>query len=233
LDHATLVDSASSIYAAPLVPVYHIQESDVAEEAEAVSHVVEHVAERLRRLASAYGEWHKFDAPAYFDLSSGQARSLVKVTERVSTVHVLFFVDLLLPSFQTAAAYAVETFAHGYLQARQEPVLIEQFYRCTQPMLVNYWQQLNKVIHQARAMLANDLGFLALNGAQEERERWRTSWSYQPPSGLAAELTPHLDDVSTLTLSFDFPLPAHRQPGRLRRLRGNRERRRARRIQNS
>jgi hypothetical protein len=78
--------------------------------------------------------------------------------------------------------------------------------------------------------LADDIGFLATNAAHEERTRWQQWWSMPAVGGLDPQLTPALADIPTLTLSFEFPLPSHRQPERLRRLRANRERRRTRRT---
>ena len=68
----------------PLVQMYHIHGRSISQEAEMAASTVSGIAERLRRLASAYGEWDLFDAPAYFDLSVGQTAHLVKLTERVS-----------------------------------------------------------------------------------------------------------------------------------------------------
>src|SRR5215213_5776659 len=56
----------------PLVQMYHIHGNSISQEAEMAASTVSGIAERLRRLASAYGEWDLFDAPAYFDLSVGQ-----------------------------------------------------------------------------------------------------------------------------------------------------------------
>lgn len=209
-----------------LAPMYHISGKGVEEEATSAAYVVGQVAERLRRLAAAYGEWEHFDAPAYFDLSCEQATALVKIVERVSTVHVVFFCDQLLPSFRDAALFWSGRFSPAFLQMRQEPVLAEQVYCELQPVMVERWQQLLAVIRTARTILAEDVGFLATNGAHDERERWQRWWAAPAHPGLDEALMPPLAQVPTLTLTLDFALPAHRQPGRLRRLRANRDRRR-------
>src|SRR4029079_18100240 len=85
---------------AGLVPMYQVPDGADGEEAVAAAHVVSAISERLRRLATAYAEWDTFDAPAYFDLSEAHSADMVRLVERVSTVHVVFFADLLLPSFQ-------------------------------------------------------------------------------------------------------------------------------------
>jgi hypothetical protein len=208
-----------------LVPMYQLQ-ANMSGEAEAAAHLVSNIADRLRRLADAYGEWALFDAPAYFDLSYNQAERLVRLVERVSTVHIVFFVDQLLPSFQQAAHCWSEQYALAYGQLRQGIDTGELSFGQTQTLMLMQWQQLLQVLQGTRQLLANDIGFLATNGAEEERNRWRTWWSKPPARGLDIQLTPALHTIPTLTLSFDFPLPTHRQPDRLRRLRGNRERRR-------
>ena len=218
-----------------LVPLYRINNASVGhpsvgyrveQEAEATAYVVSNTADRLRRLGTAYGEWDTFDAPAYFDLSVAQTEQLVKLVERVNTVHVTFLIDLLLPSFQRAVAWWAEEFLPVYQQRYEQPALASDLFQRIQPTMVDYWQSLTRVMQQTRMLLSNDVGFLATNGAQEERERWRRWWSHSTPPGLDSALLPELARVPTFTLSFDFPLPANRQPDRLRRLRRSRDRRR-------
>jgi hypothetical protein len=212
-----------------LVPMYQVPDRADGEEAVAAAHVVSAISERLRRLATAYAEWDTFDAPAYFDLSEAHSADMVRLVERVSTVHVVFFADLLLPSFQRAAAFWADSFAPAFAQMRSEPQTAAHLYHCLQPEMVKHWQQLLNVIHLSRTVLAEDVGFLSANGANEERSHWRTSWNVPARPGLDASLTPLLAEVPTLTLTFDFALPAYRQPGRLRRLHTARERRQRRR----
>ena len=199
-----------------LVPMYRIDGADEATEAAAAAHLASDVAERLRRLAYAYGEWAVFEPAPYFDLLPAQATQLVSVVERVATVHVTFFVDLLLPSYQSVAGYLARI-----LDVTE---VLDGSYVAHQRELENRWLRLLAVLDRARRHLADDVGYLALNGANEERNRWRAAWDLglaTPP--LAALPFAH---VPSLTLSVDFPLPANRQPGRLRRLRRARARRR-------
>jgi hypothetical protein len=211
-----------------LAPMYHVGGATVEEEAARAAHVLVETAERLRRLGSAYGEWQLFDAGAYFDLRPPQLARLVKISERVSTVHVLFFGDLLLPSFRAAESY----YANSYLPAYQRYFLAQggvkpgelEFYRKIQPQMVARWGRLNAVIQAARRLLEDQTGYWAANGAEDERAYWRKAWEHSPAPGLPTALKPSLAAVATLTLAFDFPLPAARQPGRLRRLRRNRAR---------
>ncbi len=203
-------------------------------EAEAAVHVLGEVAERLRRLGPAYAEWHEFDACAYFDLLPAQAQRLVRVSERVATVHVTFFADLLLPSFRLAERYWAETYCPAYRLMRRgldraaapRPV-VDAFQNTVQPAMVQHWLALQEVLTQARRLLAQDVAFLAANGSEDERARRRRAWQQRPAAGIDAALLPPLPALPTLTLSVDFPLPPYRQPGRLRRLRANRARRRS------
>ncbi|MCE7982378.1 MAG: hypothetical protein DYG89_14385 [Caldilinea sp. CFX5] len=210
-----------------LAPMYRVNGGNRSgSEVDAAAHVLSEVVDRIRRLNAAYGEWAHFDAPAYFDLSVAQAACLLRVSERVTTVHITFYADLLLPSFQQLLVYWSETFVPAYDLRNQDVGTYQRFVNTVQPTLVAHWQQALSVITQTRRLLLADVSFLAINGGQEERARWRQWWDQPSASGLDPHLTPALNQLPTLTLSLDFPLPAHRQPHRLRRLRRSRERRR-------
>lgn len=212
--------------------MYQVTPGTVDEEAQAATHVLLTVAERLRRLTIAYGEWAQFDAAAYFDLTEPQLERLVRVVERVTTVHVLFAADQLLPSFQAAAAYWQAQFCPGYGAARAQLALdaadnpqataaeaVPRFADVIQPQMIAHWQRLVAVVQATRAQLDQEIGYWATNGGNEERARRRAAWAEAPAPGIDVTLLPDLADVPTLTLAIDFPLPAYRQPGRLRRLR--------------
>lgn len=205
-----------------LVPMYCIAPSspEPSAEAAATAQVVVTVADRLRRLTRAYGEWTDFDAQAYFDLTPRQAAGLLEITERVTSVHLTFFIDALLPSFRSGLDYWRNHFQPGYLFTRQDPR--PAFFNETQPEMVARWQRLLAVTHHTRRLLADDPAFWAMNAANDERLRYRWAWRGRPAPGIDSALLPRLTDVPTLTLSIDFPLPAYRQPGRLRRLRRGR-----------
>lgn len=241
----------------------------VAEEAQAAATIVGEVAERLRRLGAAYGEWKHFDAPAYFDIPQPQADLLLTIAERVNSVYVHFQMDLLLPSFGAAESYWVNHFAPAYHAANiarlgqdesideweMRPLstheanggnrgkspngagstillnngtnaFVHDFFAEVQPTMLKRWQRLMAVLHAARRILADDIGYLTTNGGEDERSRYYRHWRRDPAPGLPAELCPALEDIPTLSLTFTFPLPVHRQSGRLRRLRANRERNR-------
>jgi hypothetical protein len=128
--------------------------------------------------------------------------------ERAATVHVTFCLDVLLPAFQNVHAYAAQV-AMTTGSAEQDETIYTT--------LTAHWQRMLTVIGAARHHLHQDIGFLALNGASEQQERWirvqRTKQGLAAPwASLERSATP------TLTLSIDFPLPAFRQPGRKRRL---------------
>lgn len=231
----------SLLAADPLVPMYQIPCGRSEDEAAAAAHVVSETAERLRRLGDAYAEWAVFDASAYFDLSEAQTDRLVRVHERISTVYVVFYIDLLLPSFQQAEAFWVNSFFPVYQAAYQhngEPRPVAEnggldseiyFMAEIQPEMIARWQHLIRVVQLARSILINDIGFLSTNGSQDERAHWQSVWQQDPARGLAAALRPALAEVPTLSLAYEFPLPAYRQSGRRRRLYLNRERQRRRR----
>ncbi len=120
-------------------------------------------------------------------------------------------------------------------------------FRAVRAAMAEQVQRLCAVAHAARQRLADEVAYLATNGGEIERARVADAWRAPAAAGLHAPgatssatsspddalptdaLLPALHEVPTLTLSFSFPLPAHKQPGRLRRLRRNRERARFRR----
>ena len=215
-----------------LVPMYRVDNGGIAEETQAAVHVIGGAIDRLQRLSQAYGEWRQFDAGAYFDLTRRQTDALIMLTERVSTVHVTLFADLLLPSFRRAATFWLSHFTPAHAASRLSMATVDpapfddDFISQTQPAMVDYWEQLNRVVWSVRKAMADDPGFMATVAAPEERARWRRFWYEKPVPGLGSVLAPPLESVPTLTLSYDFPLPAFRQSGRLRRLRKGRARRR-------
>ncbi|MFZ1752573.1 MAG: hypothetical protein WBO46_25755 [Caldilineaceae bacterium] len=230
------VSVASLFEKSPLVPVYQIEEGTVEREISAAAETIGVVADKLRRLVSAYGEWRTFDAPAYFDLYPEQTALLLHISERVSTVHVTFYADLLLPAFRRTERVWAEEFFPAYQAAspftrpgKRSSVYNEHFAEMDQPKLLAYWERLWAVVNGTRQILSDDIGFLASSGGSDERNRWRASWPAHPAAGLDARLLPALDTVPTVTLTMIFPLPIHRQSGRLRRLRRMWERRQQRR----
>lgn len=225
-----------------LVPMYRLQARTVAQEIDHAVRVVNETAERLRRLATAYGEWSMFDASAYFDLTPTQATSLVYLVERVSSVHVRFFTDLLLPSFQRAVISWRMGYAPAYAGLRHElraglPAINGMrngngngngngaFAHVVQPQMIERWDRVLAVVDGVHRRLAGDITLLSMSGSEEERNRWRHYWQFEPQAGLDAALLPALASLRSLTLTFDFPLPISRQPDRLRRLRYSRQRR--------
>ncbi len=229
------VSVASLFEKSPLVPLYQVEGGTLEREANAAAETIATVADKLRRLIGAYGEWHAFDAPAYFDLYPEQTALLVHISERVSTVHVTFYADLLLPTFRRTERIWAEEFFPAYQAARpftragkRPSVYWEHFVEMDQPKLLAYWERLWAVVSEARRILSDDIGFLASSGGSDERNRWRAAWPLHPAAGLDARLLPELETVPTVTLTMTFPLPTHRQSGRLRRLRRMWERRRRR-----
>jgi hypothetical protein len=148
----------------------------------------------------------------------------VTIVERVTTVHVTVFADLLLPSFQRAVT-ALDAYAAAHARLHEGVEEAERFFDHVQPAMLDAWAAAVAVARAARNQLAGDVGYLGLNGAAEERWRWSAAWQQPAAPGVAACLLPAPAAVPTLTLITDFPLPAWRQPGRRRRLSANRARR--------
>ena len=212
-----------------LPPMYRLRSGEQQEESDAAARLIGEVAERMRRLTAAYGEWRDFDAPAYFDLPTTFTKQIVRVVERVSTVHVIFFADLLLPSFQQATDVWERQFLPAYQARHVTPDAYRHFFEEEQPVMQRAWEALVNTLTLTRTQLMEDIGFFTTSGADDERMRWQAIWQQPPVAELDPALTPPLAAVPTLTLALDFPLPAQRQPDRLRRLRQSRERRQRRR----
>lgn len=212
-----------------LPPMYRVRGDSEEAEIESATRMISELVERLRRLTGAYGEWRDFDAPAYFDLPAASAATLVRVVERVSTVHVLFYTDPLLPTFQRASNFWAAALIPAYANHQETPEAYRHFWEELQPAMAAQWQGLVQVLTGVRSRLMEDIGFLTTSGALDERLRWQREWRNGAVPGLQAIVETDLTTVPTLTLALDFSLPTHRQPNRLRRLRHNRARRQQRR----
>ncbi len=212
-----------------LPPMYRVRSDDDEAQVESATRMIGEIVERLRRLTGAYSEWHDFDAPAYFDLPAASTATLVRVVERVSTVHVLFYTDPLLPAFQTALNFWASEVMPAYATHEHSPNHYRHFWEEVQPTMATHWARLVQVLTGVRGRLLEDIGFLTTSGAQDERLRWQRQWRSATAPAFNGTLAPDLTSVPTLTLALDFGLPTHRQPNRLRRLRRSRERRHLRR----
>ncbi len=227
IDRCALPASYTEIFKTrALSPAYLVQNQIGAREAQTAVTAIAQVADKLRRLAKAYGEWNEFDIPAFFDLWPEHAPCLVRVEERVSTVNVTFFADLLLPSFQRAEQYWAREFFPAYQTARppfnssaDSSSFTAHFLEFEQPKMRAYWEKLLTVMAETRRALWNDINFLAATAGGEEKAYWQWAWRCPASPGLDDCLLPPLQQLPTLTLGVEFPLPASRQPGRVRRLR--------------
>ncbi|MDE0631455.1 MAG: hypothetical protein OXH73_08135 [Caldilineaceae bacterium] len=227
IDRCVLPASYTEIFnTRSLSPAYLVQNRTGAREVQTAVTTISQVADKLRRLARAYGEWKEFDIPAFFDLWPEHAPRLVEVEERVSTVNVTFFADLLIPSFQRAEQYWAQEFFPAYQTARPPfnssadgSSFTAHFLEFEQPKMRAYWEKLLSVMVETRRALWNDIGFLAATAGGEEKAYWQWAWRGPASPGLDGCLLPPLQQLPTLTLGVEFPLPASRQPGRVRRLR--------------
>jgi hypothetical protein len=185
-----------------LAPFYRLRPGSVEEEGRAAAQLAGDVAERLRRLRQAYGEWQQFEPGPYFDLTEEQAALLTRVVERASTVHVVIYLDALLPAFQAVQGCA------GQNSPQMTP--------CWQNALTRSWSRLLEVLGTAQRALQQDITLLAYSAADEERARWQRAGG-ERPAGPWAPLA--VKELPSLTLSVDLPLPVFLQSGRRRRLR--------------
>ncbi len=185
-----------------LAPFYRLRPGSVEEEGRAAAQLAGDVAERLRRLRQAYGEWQQFEPGPYFDLTEEQAALLTRVVERASTVHVVIYLDALLPAFQAVQGCA------GQNSPQMTP--------CWQNALTRSWSRLLEVLGTAQRALQQDITLLAYSAADEERARWQRAGG-DCPAGPWAPLA--VKELPSLTLSVDLPLPVFLQSGRRRRLR--------------
>jgi len=185
-----------------LAPFYRLRPGSVEEEGRAAAQLAGDVAERLRRLRQAYGEWQQFEPGPYFDLTEEQAALLTRVVERASTVHVVVYLDALLPAFQAVQGCA------GQNSPQMTP--------CWQDALTRSWSRLLEVLGTAQRALRQDITLLAYSAADEERARWQRAGG-ERPAGPWAPLA--VKELPSLTLSVDLPLPVFLQSGRRRRLR--------------
>ena len=227
IDSCVLPASYTEIFnTRPLSPAYLVRNQIGPREVQTAVTTIAQAADKLRRLSRAYGEWQEFDIPAFFDLWPEHAPRLVHVEERVGTVNVTFFADLLFPSFQLAEQYWAQEFFPAYQTARppfnssaDSSSFTAHFLEFEQPKMRAYWEKLLTVMAETRRALWNDIDFLAATAGGEEKAYWQWAWRGPAPPGLDDSLLPPLQRLPTLTLGVEFPLPASRQPGRVRRLR--------------
>ena len=190
--------------------MYRLSTGSVADEIRSASQLVGDVAERLRRLTRAYGEWRVFEAGPYFDLTPAQVRLLTRIVERAATVHVAFYVDAVLPAFRAAHIYAATQTTTATVSTEHAEMIYAT--------LAGHWQRMLEVIDGVRSNLQHDISFLAYSGGREEQERWARIRPTSSHRSDAPWFSTSNGACPTRTLTVDFPLPAFRQPGRKRRL---------------
>ena len=227
IDRCALPASSTQFFSTrTLAPAYLVRNHTGAKESRTAVTTVSQVADRMRRMAKAYGEWKEFDISAFFDLWPEHARRLVALEERISTVNVTFYADMLLPSFQRVEQYWAQEFFPAYQSAQSFARGTENcssftahFLEFEQPKMCAYLENLINIVSDARRELWNDIGFLGSTAGGDEKAHWQWAWREPPPPGLDERLLPLLRQLPTLTLGVEFPLPAYRQPDRVRRLR--------------
>lgn len=209
--------SASKICPCPsLVPSYHPaglgklrtgekSPSQLRKEAESMVPVYRRLIDHCHRLPTAFQEWQIFDPSPFFDLYPEQAEVLVRQEEGKHYTRISFYGDMLIPAFQSAETYFVETFAPAYLAAhgdtRSEPSKEDFYARQVEPEMVRRWQHLMTVVQRLNWRLQDDLDFLVIVDGAEELFGWRDVWQEPAANGLHSSLLPAWETLTTFTLA--------------------------------
>jgi hypothetical protein len=175
----------------------------VEEEGRAAAQLAGDVAERLRRLRQADGEWQQFEPGPYFDLTEEQAALLTRVVERASTVHVVVYLDALVACLSGGAGLCRAELA------ADDPLLAG----CVDPFL----ESLAGGIGDSPESAAARHHAVRLQRCRRRAARCRQRCRWERPAGPWAPLA--VKELPSLTLSVDLPLPALLQSGRRCRLR--------------
>lgn len=216
--------TAAAFERVPLVPAYQIDEDLAPEAQEArVAQAVGELAQKLGRLAEAYGWWPVFDPGAYFDLYSGHMPLLCRHEETQTMVRVRLYCDLLLPAFRRAERYWVETFLPAYSAGAGEHAedafgayLVDEAI----PELAARLDAAERGVRGVLDRLSGSVEVLNYLGGLEERIQSRPA----PGAGIAPGLPRSLQrlprQMPTLTLDLMFSRPQEPaftfDPGRLK-----------------
>lgn len=215
----TETSTARMCPAAGLVPAYHPDGlarcsrdgrslSALQGEAKAMVHIYRRLIDHLHRLPTAFREWQEFDPGAFFDLYPHQARLLVHLDRGTHATRVVFCGDLLMPSFQRAEIYFVDTFTPSYRAAfaRQDPddrarQARHHFRTAVEPEMTRRWQYLTAVAQRVNWALQDDLDFMVVADGSEELFGWRPAWREPGAPGLHTSLCPAWETLTTFTLA--------------------------------
>lgn len=224
-----IYDSSSlACPAAELVQTYHPSKLDTLldarpsisvlnREADTMAHVLRRLSDHLQRLSHAYAEWQDFDAGAYFDLYPKQTEVLIDIRGTGRMTRITFFGDLMIPRFQLAEHYFVETFAPSYRAAfpvgrepnRQSPAM-QLFRDEVEPEMARRWQHLYLVAQRLLWTLKNELDYLVVTDGEEEMFNWRPSWHTPGCPELVSGLLPAWESLTTFTMAVQCA-PASRE----------------------
>lgn len=178
-------------------------------EADAMQHVFRRLIDLLHRLAIAFREWPEFDPGAYFNLYPHQEALLVRLLPHTRSTRVVFQGDLLIPGFQRAEAYFVNTFTPAYTAAfpptgitRAADDAMRRYRHEVEPEMARRWQHLVTVARRLNWSLQDDLDFLVISHGEEELFDWRPAWRQDAAPGLHLTLNPAWETLTTFTLSI-------------------------------
>jgi len=210
------VSSAKMCPCAALVPSYHPAglghrktgektPSQLRAEAEAMVPVYRRLVDHCHRLSTAFREWQEFDPSPFFDLYPDQAEMLVRQEKGKYYTRVSFCGDMLIPAFQAAETYFVETFAPTYQSAhgdrRAEAAVQAAYVDAVEPEMVRRWQHLTTVAQRLNWPLQDDLDFLVIVDGAEELFGWRDVWQEPAAAGLHSSLLPAWETLTTFTFA--------------------------------
>lgn len=222
---ATEASAALACPSAELVPTYHPAglarcrqarktPSQLQAEAEAMVHVYRRLIDHMHRLPEAFREWREFDPGPFFDLYPRQAAALVQVDAGARATRVAFYGDLLMPAFQLAESYFVNTFAPAYRSAfaRERPpnAALQAHYRTVvEPEMARRWHRLVMVAQRLNWTLQDDLEFMVVVDGADALFEWRHVWQEPAAPGLHISLRPAWETLTTFTLAVQCrPAPA-------------------------
>ncbi len=212
--------SAKICPCASLVPSYHPAglgkmktgektPSQLRKEAEAMVPVYRRLIDHCHRLPAAFQEWQEFDPSPFFDLYPEQAEMLVRQEKGRHYTRIAFCGDMLIPAFQSAETYFVETFAPAYRLAHQgsrsDAETQAAYATEVEPEMVRRWQHLTTVAQRLNWTLQEDLDFLVIVDGAEELFGWRDIWKEPAATGLHSSLLPAWETLTTFTLAVQCP----------------------------
>ncbi len=194
-----------------LAPIYRLRLTDTLPQRQRkLRQLMVFLHQRFIRLQEAWPAWDEFDVGAYFDLYPDQATALCETRVHNGKLQVVFFVDMLMPSFRRALHYWQTVVVPAYKQVEpslagpvSRPTSLQQvlgtaFDNDIMPEFDALYLEAHTAMLQSIRPLAQsgDVHFLAHSAACLERLRVAKAYRKAGPNQIATKL----DQVPTLTL---------------------------------